>query len=94
MVSQIWVNIGSGNGVFPDGTKAIEAITWINVDLSLVRFCGTPLRAISQEVLLNLICDICSEIVHLKLQLYFPGANEWEWLSLTCLTAFLRHQGL
>ena len=31
MVAQIWVNLGSVNGLLPDGN---QAITWTNVDLS------------------------------------------------------------
>ena len=31
MATLIWVDIGSGNGLLPDGTKAIN---WTNVDLS------------------------------------------------------------
>ena len=37
---------------------------------------GIPPRAISQEVLMNLICNMCSKITLLKLQLQFPGAIE------------------
>ena len=36
MASEILVNIGSGNGLMPDGTKPF--ITWTNVDLSSVAF--------------------------------------------------------
>ena len=45
------------------------------VDLSSKVFCGIHLRAISQEALMNLICNICSEITILKL-VHLPGANE------------------
>ena len=34
-VINIWVNIGSGNGLLPEDT-----ITWTDVDFLLVRFCG------------------------------------------------------
>ena len=45
MVTQIWVNIGSGNGLVPDGTKPLpEPI------LTLVRFYGIHIREISQWV--------------------------------------------
>ena len=37
---------------------------------------GSHLRAISQEVLMNLICNMCSEITLLKLPPRLPGANE------------------
>ena len=38
VVTKIWVNIGSGNGLLPDGT-----ITWTNVDFSLVMSRGIHL---------------------------------------------------
>ena len=47
---QIWVNIGSGNGLLP------SAITWTNVDLSSKVFFGITLREISQEALMNFLC--------------------------------------
>ena len=55
-----------------------QAITWTNVSSSKVIY-GIHLRAISQEVLMNLICNItimCCEIPLLKFQLHLPGANE------------------
>ena len=40
-------------------------------------FSGIPLRAISQEVLMNLIRKICLEIAVLRLRLlHIPEANE------------------
>ena len=41
MALQNLANIGSGNGLMPEG------ITGTNVDLSLVSYCGILLRAIS-----------------------------------------------
>ena len=38
-----------------------QAITWTNIELSKV-FCGIYLRAISQKVLINLICSLCWKI--------------------------------
>ena len=38
-----------------------QAITWIDVDLSSKVFCGIHLRLISQEVVMNLICNLCLE---------------------------------
>ena len=48
-------------------------ITWTNVDISSEVFRGIHIIAISQEVLMNLICNMCSEITLLKL---LPGTNE------------------
>ena len=36
-------------------------------------FCGIHLRAISQKVLINLMCNICLENTLLTLLLHFPG---------------------
>ena len=44
-----------------------QAITWTNVDLSSKLFSGIHLRAISPEVLMYLICNMCSDITLLKL---------------------------
>ena len=62
-VTYIWVSIDSGNG-------------WTSVDLSSKMFCGIHLRAISQEVLMNLISNMCSEITLLNLPPHLPGTNE------------------
>ena len=51
-----------------------QPITWTNVHLSSNSLCGIHLRVISQEVLMNLICIMCSEITLLKSHL--PEANE------------------
>ena len=51
MARQIWVNIGSDNGLL---------------------FLSLHLRAISQEVLINLICIMCSEIKLFKLLPHLP----------------------
>ena len=55
-----------------------QAIAWTNVDLSSKVFCGIPLRAISQEVLMNLTHCMCSEIA--LPTLLHPGANELTFL--------------
>ena len=56
-----------------------QTITWTNVDLSSKVFCGIHLRPISQEVQMNLIQNMCSEITPLILLPHLPGATE-----LTC----------
>ena len=47
-----------------------------NVDLTLKVFYGIYLKAISQEVLMNLVCHKRSEFTPLKLLLLPPGTNE------------------
>ena len=39
-----------------------QAITWTNIDLSSEMFTGIHLRTISQEMLMNLTRNMCSEI--------------------------------
>ena len=56
MATWIWVNIGLGNGLLPDGTRP---------PLSKV-FCGIHRRAISQEVFMNVICTMVSYITLYK----------------------------
>ena len=48
MMTQSWVSVGSDNGFV---AWQHQAITWINVDLSLIRSSDIHLRAISQEIL-------------------------------------------
>ena len=59
----IWVNIGSGNGLLPDGT---QAITWTNVDLWSVRSSYIHLMVISQEIHQSSMTKINMKITHLK----------------------------
>ena len=61
--------ISSGTALSPDN--------WTNVDLSSKVFCGIRLRASSQEVLINLIRNMCTEITTWNLLPYLPGANEF-----------------
>ena len=75
MVTEIWVNIGSGNGLFNVAWRH-QAITWTNVDLSSVRSCGIHLGAISEERLEISILDLTLKNTNLKLQPHHPRANE------------------
>ena len=50
-----------------------QAITWTKVDLSSNGFCGIQIRANSQEVLMNLIHNMCSKITLLKSLSHFQG---------------------
>ena len=62
------LNISSGSALSPDNRT--------NVDLSSKVFYGIHLWAISQEVLMNLIRNMCTEITTWNLLPYLPGANE------------------
>ena len=53
-----------------------QAITWTML-IDSKAFCDDYLRAISQEVFMNLIRNMGSEITHLKLLPHLAGANEW-----------------
>ena len=72
LVTQIWVNIGSGNGLVSDGTKPF---TWTNLNLSLMRFYGIHIRAISRWVAKLLFCIKSLKIIASKCLPYLPGAN-------------------
>ena len=72
----MWVNIGLGNCLLSNGTKSLTEPV---VDFSskvFCHFCGIHLRAISQEVLINLIDNKCLDIVLIKLLPHAPVANE------------------
>ena len=73
MVAKNWVNIGSGNDLFPDGTKPIIRT---NVDLWLLSCCGIHLSAISWEILKISIFDIVWKITNLTLQLHLQENKE------------------
>ena len=72
MMTEFWVNIGSSNSVLPDGAKPLpklmltyhwrcsEAFNWLQFQ---------------QEVLMNLIDIISSEVIHLTLLLYLTGIS-------------------
>ena len=64
MTTQIWVNIGSGNGLVPYGTEPLP-------DLMLIL-----LRAVLQEILKISILDSSLKITNLSLQPHLPGASE------------------
>ena len=72
MATEIWVNIGSGNGLLPDGTKPLpEPVDWSSVKSSDIH-----IRAISQEIPQPAITKIRLKITNLKFHSNFPGANE------------------
>ena len=74
MGTKIRVNIGPDNVAWRH-----QVFAWTNVDLSPKVFCGIRLRAISQEVFMNLSRNMCSAITMIKSSLHLPGANELIW---------------
>ena len=79
---RVWVNIGPGNGLLPDGTKPLPepiliyhqrcsvALTWEQFHLKLMR-------------------NICSKIILLKLLQHLPGANvltHWGRVTHICVS--------
>ena len=73
MVTEIWVNIGSGNGLLPDGTKPLpEPILtdhqWSPVTSILWQF---HKRCLNHQSLKSV-----SKVACLKFDSNFPGANE------------------
>ena len=68
MATNIWVYIGSGNGLLLNGT-------WTDVDLSFVGFCGIHLRASSHPVLQLLFCIMRLKIILLELPPHLQGGN-------------------
>ena len=69
MVTQIWVNVGLGNGLLADGTKPLpEPMLTYNQRWAM--------RAISHEVFINLIHNMYSAITLLKLLPHVPVATE------------------
>ena len=70
MATEIWVNIGSGNGLWH------QAITWTNVDWSSVKSNDIHIRAISQQMPQPSITKFRLKITCLEFQSNFPGASE------------------
>ena len=62
MATEIWINIGSGNGLVPDWSSAKSSDIYI--------------KAISQEMPQPSITKICLKITYLKFHSNFQGANE------------------
>ena len=65
MATEIWVNIGSGNGLLPE--PMLTDHQWCPVTLILGQFCKRCLNRQSK---------ICLKITYLKFNTKFPGANE------------------
>ena len=78
-MTEIWVNIGSGNGLLPDGTKPLPEpmLTdhqWSPSDIHIM--------AISHEMPQPLVTKIHLKITYLNIHSSFPGVSEltcWGW---------------
>ena len=68
----IWVSIGSGNGL----ARWHQAITWTNVDLSSVMFCGIHMKAIPQWVLKLFFCTLSLKIIFFDITATSSRVNE------------------
>ena len=67
-----------------------QAITWTNVEFSLVKFCGIHLRTISQRAPKLLFCIMRLKIILLKLLLHLQGTTEWRgWPTQTSQELFI-----
>ena len=73
MATEIWPNIGSRNGLLPDGTKPLHEPMLTDHQWSPVTFI---LIIISQERPQPSIPEIHLKITYLEFHLNFPGANE------------------
>ena len=70
MSTEIWVYIGSGNGLLPDGTKPLPELTdrqWSPSDIHI--------SAISQEMPQPSITKIRLMITYVTFYSHFPGAK-------------------
>ena len=84
----MWVNIDSGNGLLPEGTKSLREQMLTNSLIS----CGIYPGAISQEMLNIFIFVIILNIAESKLQPHLPGVNRL--MAITFYTTdvlFLAH---
>ena len=73
MVTEIWVNTGSGNGLLPDGIKSLPEQM---LDLSSVKSSDIHLMATSLEIPQPSITKYGLKITYLKSQSNLPEANE------------------
>ena len=87
MASEIWVNIGSGNGLLPDSTKHL---TWTNIDRSLVKSSDIYIRAISKEMPQPSITKIgaCGHMGERRLQRHWPPLAVMKTSEFSCTFMF------
>ena len=73
MAKDIWVNIGSSNGLLPDGTKPLSEPMLTDHHL---KSSDIHSRTILQEMPQPSITKIRLKVTYLKFHSNFPGANE------------------
>ena len=73
MAAEIWVSIGSGNGLLPDSTKPLPEPMLTDHHL---KSSDIHIRAISQEMPQPSITKIHLKITYLEFHSNFPRANE------------------
>ena len=85
MATEIWVNIGSGNGLLPAGTKPLPepmltGHQWSPMTFILGQFHKRCLKPSITKIYLKITC--------LKFHSNLPGANElthWGWVTNICV---------
>ena len=82
MATEIWVNIGSGNGLLPDGTKPLPEPMLTDHQWSPS---GIHIRAISQEMPQPSISNLFENYIYLNFHSNLPGANELRLWGLCVL---------
>ena len=76
MATEIWVHIGSGNGLLPDGTKPLPEIWLIFCEIRVWNPMTFTWKQFHRGILKISIFDIYLKMTNLKLQPHLPGANE------------------
>ena len=80
MATQIWVNIGSGNDLLPDGTKPLPEPMLTHLQISPMTFIWRHIiiRSLDVKIPIN---KTRLKIVLLKLIPDLAGTNELKWLQ-------------
>ena len=91
-LTQIWVNIDSGNDLLPDGTKPLPE----PMSTSLSRHSVALTWETISQVLINLICNMCLKItIFLKITFKSPRGQwvklpfSYAWMSNYILYSFM-----
>ena len=82
MATEIWVNIGSANGLLPDGTKPLPEPMFTYHQLGPVAFIGVQFYQMPQPS----VIEISLKITYLNFFSNLPGVNKLRVLVNTCTT--------
>ena len=74
MVTSIWIKIGSGNGLLPEGSKPLPKPVLTYHQRCALAFTWEQFYKKSSQT--EHVTVMCSEIILLKLLPHFPGTNE------------------